>query len=69
MRLVRYCHECGSIGDVPAGKRDCCPDGSHAVLVPEKVADQARTGFELGLFVYEMKGLALRYQRLLKELQ
>lgn len=32
--MVRYCPDCGSIGEVPAGARDCCPDGSHAIYVP-----------------------------------
>lgn len=67
MRLVRYCYECGTIGPVPEGARDCCPDGSHAVLVPKQVAEQARTGFELKLFVYDMKAMMSRYQRFLQE--
>ena len=28
--LTRFCPGCGSVGDVPAKYRDCCPDGSHA---------------------------------------
>lgn len=42
---VRYCYECGSIGDVPKGKRDCCPDGSHAKRVHRVIAEQAQGGF------------------------
>lgn len=45
-KLVRYCYECGHIGEVSKGKRDCCPDGSHAVMVPKDVAEQARIGFK-----------------------
>lgn len=44
--LVRYCYECGSVGEVDRDKhRNCCPDGVHAVYVPHKVAEQAREGF------------------------
>lgn len=43
--LVRYCYECGSIGSAPADVKDCCPDGSHAVMVPPQVATQAQFGF------------------------
>lgn len=42
---VRYCRECGSIGEVPEGKRDCCPDGNHAVYLHPDIAEQARAGF------------------------
>lgn len=42
--LIRYCHECGTVGEVPAGKKDCCPDGSHAAMVPIEVAVQAYAG-------------------------
>jgi hypothetical protein len=44
-KLVRYCFECGSIGPVPAGAIDCCPDGAHAAQVPLGVAEQAQVGF------------------------
>jgi hypothetical protein len=46
---VRYCHECGSIGEVSAKHIDCCPGGSHAVYVPREVAEQARVGFRAQL--------------------
>ncbi len=39
---VRYCPECGHIGDPEAGHRDCCPDGARRCYVPEAVAKQAR---------------------------
>lgn len=42
---VRYCRECGRIGDVPDGYRDCCPDGNHAVYVHPGIAEQAQCGF------------------------
>lgn len=43
--LVRYCYECGSIGEVPAGARDCCPDGNHATRIHPEIAAQAHAGF------------------------
>lgn len=48
---VRYCPECGTIGESPEGKhccpegKQCCPDFTHAALVPLAVAWQARKGF------------------------
>lgn len=45
MNLIRYCFECGHIGEVPPGARDCCPDGNHAVMVPQELAEQAQLGF------------------------
>ncbi len=42
---VRYCRECSYIGEVPAGVRDCCPDGNHALYVHPDIADQAARGF------------------------
>lgn len=42
---VRYCPACGAIGEVPAGKRDCCPDGIRSARIPERIANQARTAF------------------------
>lgn len=44
-KLVRYCPECGSVGEVGNGFIDCCPDGNHAVRVPQKIAEQAHAGF------------------------
>jgi hypothetical protein len=46
---VRYCFECGHVGEVGKEHRDCCPDGSHAVYVPQEVAEQARIGFRAQL--------------------
>lgn len=45
MEPVRYCPECGRIGEVGPGYRDCCPDGNHARQVPRVIAEQARQGF------------------------
>ena len=47
--LVRYCCECGSIGEVPIGSRDCCPDGSHAKYIDPVIAEQAQGGFNARL--------------------
>lgn len=46
---VRYCFECGHVGEVGKDNRDCCPDGSHACYVPQEVAEQARIGFRAQL--------------------
>lgn len=42
---TRFCPECGHVGEVGAGHRDCCPDGSAAFMVPEKHAHDLRAGF------------------------
>lgn len=47
--MVRYCPECGHVGPVREGARDCCPDGNNAVMVTPKVAAQARAGFLAGI--------------------
>ena len=44
IRLVRYCHECGTVGQ-PSPDRFCCSDGHRATYVHPEVADQARLGF------------------------
>jgi len=43
--MVRYCPECGTIGDVPAPARDCSPDGGHARMLPLKFAELCRGAF------------------------
>lgn len=48
-KYVRYCFECGHVGEVGKEHRDCCPDGIHAVYVPQEVAEQARIGFRAQL--------------------
>lgn len=42
---VRYCPDCGHIGEVEPQHRDCCPDGSHARMIRPDIAQQARYGF------------------------
>lgn len=37
--LIRFCPECGHLGDIDSGFKDCCPDGSHARRVPTKFAE------------------------------
>lgn len=44
--LVRYCPECGHVGEVGKDHHDCCPDGSAAFMVPEKYAQDLRAGFK-----------------------
>ena len=44
--LVRYCYECGTIGEIDREKHiNCCPDGNRAQYVRREVAEQAREGF------------------------
>ncbi|ENC6657641.1 hypothetical protein ABKY47_002090 [Aeromonas hydrophila] len=47
--LVRYCIECGSVGEVPKLALPCCQDNNKAFYVPAELAEQARTGFKLTL--------------------
>lgn len=47
--VVRFCPGCGSVGPVPEKYRDCCPDGSHARLIPESLANRCRDLFKLAL--------------------
>lgn len=48
-KLVRFCPGCGSVGDVPDTFRDCCPDGSHARMIPENLAARCHDLFSLAL--------------------
>lgn len=48
-RLVRYCFECGGVGEVPKVALPCCQDHRRAFYVPAELAEQARTGFKLML--------------------
>jgi hypothetical protein len=47
--LVRFCPECGGIGEVEPPARDCCPDGSAARYVPQKFAEACRATFKLAI--------------------
>lgn len=47
--LVRFCPGCGSVGEVGPEFRDCCPDGSHARMVPESLAHRCHDLFQLAL--------------------
>lgn len=44
--MSRFCPECGHVGEVGAGHSDCCPDGSHAFMVPARWANELREGFK-----------------------
>lgn len=46
---VRFCPECGHLGEVKAGARDCCPDGGHAAYMPVKTAERCRELFRAAL--------------------
>ena len=46
--LVRYCHECGHIGEIEAPHFDCCPDGKGRYVHPE-TAKQARAGLKAAI--------------------
>jgi hypothetical protein len=44
--LIRYCPGCGSIGEVEATYRNCCPDGNLAFKVPHNFANACRATFK-----------------------
>jgi len=48
---IRYCSECGTIGNVPEGKRDCCPTSKPA-QVPFDVAIQAHAGLNAAIALH-----------------
>ena len=56
--LTRFCPECGHVGEVSNMHRDCCPDGSHAFMVPAKYAHELRDGFKALLHNAQRRGLA-----------
>lgn len=41
---VRYCHECGHVGDVLPPALNCCPDSHSSAMVHPDIARQARIG-------------------------
>lgn len=43
--MTRYCPDCGHIGPVSEGARDCCPDGDHARVIPSVLAKKCRATF------------------------
>ncbi|MFL9899030.1 hypothetical protein PQR71_12850 [Paraburkholderia fungorum] len=45
--MIRFCPECGCLGDIPAGYEACCPDSSHARVVPKRFAELCRETFKL----------------------
>lgn len=47
--MVRHCPDCGHLGPVADGARDCCPDGSHARQIPKAFAEQCRATFLRGI--------------------
>ncbi|MBN3851952.1 hypothetical protein G3N59_01040 [Paraburkholderia sp. Ac-20340] len=47
--MVRFCPECGSLGFAPAPHLDCCPDGSHARMVPKRFAEICRDTFKMAI--------------------
>lgn len=71
MELVRFCPECGSVGDVGPGYRDCCPDGNHAVRVPRVIAEQAQRGFQstIALAMRANEGMEIRARAAFEDLQ
>lgn len=45
--MIRFCPECGRLGDIPAGYEACCPDWSHARIVPKRFAELCAETFRL----------------------
>lgn len=44
--MVRFCPECGHIGEVSANFHDCCPEGSSARVVPKQFAEICQRTFK-----------------------
>lgn len=47
--MTRFCPGCGSVGSVDGKYRDCCPDGMHARLIPQSLAEKCRNLFQLAI--------------------
>ena len=47
--MARFCPNCGRVGLVPESARDCCPDGSHARVIPKALAEQCHATFMRGI--------------------
>lgn len=45
--MIRFCPECGCLGDIPVGYEACCPDWSHARIVPKRFAELCAETFRL----------------------
>ncbi|WP_412525895.1 hypothetical protein [Burkholderia lata] len=45
--MIRFCPECGRLGDIPAGYEACCPDWSQARVVPKRFAELCAETFKL----------------------
>ncbi|KWI27913.1 hypothetical protein WM04_22840 [Burkholderia ubonensis] len=45
--MIRFCPECGCLGDIPAGYEACCPDSSSARIVPKRFAELCAETFKL----------------------
>ncbi|KVR77342.1 hypothetical protein [Burkholderia ubonensis] len=45
--MIRFCPECGRLGDIPAGYEACCPDSSSARIVPKRFAELCAETFRL----------------------
>ncbi|KVF08959.1 hypothetical protein WJ04_09005 [Burkholderia vietnamiensis] len=45
--MIRFCPECGRLGDIPAGYEACCPDWSEARVVPKRFAELCAETFKL----------------------
>ncbi|KVN29463.1 hypothetical protein WJ63_09020 [Burkholderia pyrrocinia] len=45
--MIRFCPECGRLGDIPAGYEACCPDSSSARIVPKRFAELCAETFKL----------------------
>ncbi|ABC36103.1 putative gp38 [Burkholderia thailandensis E264] len=45
--MIRFCPECGRLGDIPADFKACCPDRSSARVVPKRFAELCAETFRL----------------------
>ncbi|KVO49998.1 hypothetical protein [Burkholderia stagnalis] len=45
--MIRFCPECGCLGDIAAGYEACCPDSSSARIVPKRFAELCAETFKL----------------------
>lgn len=54
--LIRYCSECGRIGNVPEGEPSCCPK-PKAARVSHDIAAQAHSGYHAVLAVHRANNM------------